>query len=69
MKKDAIQEFFDRTAVEGRALGALVRCESHGVLAMVHPRHGQEEEQSSLPLPVEDRPEGREGGQGRIEST
>lgn len=64
MPTDPIQEFFERTAAEGRALGAIVRCEAYGVLAMVHPRHGQEEEQSSLQLSVEDRPEGREGGQG-----
>lgn len=65
MNNDPIQEFFLRIADEGRALGAIVRCESHGVIAMVHPRHAKEEEQQpGLPLSVEDRTEGRKGGQG-----
>ena len=70
MPTDPIQEFFERVAREGRALGAIVRCEGYGVLGMVHPRHGTEEEkQPGLPLPVENRQEGRHGGEGEGQSS
>ena len=69
MTTDPIQQFFERVAVEGRALGAIVRCEAYGVLSMVHPRHASEEEkQPGLPLPVENRQEGRHDGEGSGES-
>lgn len=56
MAKDIHQEFLEECAAKGRALGLIVRCESHGVLAMVHPKHATEaEKQPALPLPTEAR--------------
>ena len=54
MPTDPIQEFFERIAKEGRELGALVRCEAYGVIAMVHPKHATEaEKQPVLPIGTE----------------
>lgn len=54
MAKDIYQEFLEECAAKGRSLGLIVRCESHGVLAMVHPKHATEaEKQPALPLPSE----------------
>lgn len=54
MAKDVYQQFLDDTAAKGRELGLIVRCESHGVLAMVHPKHATDaEKQPALPLPSE----------------
>lgn len=49
-----LQAWMEGVAKEARDLGLIVRCESHGVLAMVHPKHATEaEKQPALPLPSE----------------
>ena len=69
MAKDQYDLLLDSLAAQAREGGLIIRCESYGVLAMMHPRHAQEEDkQPHLALPVEDREERRSGGQGIGES-
>jgi hypothetical protein len=50
MEKDAFTLLLEKLAAEARAGGLVVRCEEHGVLGIVHPRHGPKVEQGGLPL-------------------
>ena len=62
MGLDQHTELIEKLAAEARAGGLIVRCEAYGVLAIVHPKHGQKEEQPGLPLPVPPREKGGNGG-------